>query len=137
VEDFDLLRLSCIKETRFQRGADDLRLIAELGDLETTDNDPLATGVRGVVDCLLRDLPNSKELKARLDLSRTISPTAQLGDELQHLRASAVAHNAPEPVLSSISQLIEAAGSNFWDTSFDCALDSIKRDVAKLGQINE
>jgi hypothetical protein len=96
------------------------------------DNDPLASRVRGVVDSVLRELPSSPELEARLAHSRTISPAERLRDELGQLEECALRRRAPESVLRSISTLKEAERSNYWDTSFDCALDSIKKTVAAL-----
>ncbi len=136
VDNFDLLQLEGIREKRFVRRPNDFQMIAELGDLESVDDDPLAGRVRGVVDSVLRAFPSCPELEDRIAQSKTLNISGRLRKELQQLHEHALVLQAPQSVLRSVTSLKDAERMGYWDTSFECAFDSIKQVVAALDTSN-
>jgi hypothetical protein len=132
VRAFDLLRLPGVESKCFALGHADDQLIRYLGDLESTESDPLALAVRGTVTSVARSLNLlTPGITTVLQASKTRDPDAELTAEIDGLISLASAAKAPADLLDKLGLLRAAVGTH-WDTSFDCSLDWARGQIQTL-----
>ena len=129
VENFDMLKLDGIGCMRFVKQLDDDKLVKDLGDLESVENDPLASKVRGVVNSLAKSLDLlSPGVAQILKATKTRDPDADLAAELNSLMATTNSYGR-EDLTAELRKMKAALKGCYWDTSWDAALSLIKTKV--------
>ena len=130
---FDLLKLDGVSRMCFERGSDDKQLVAGLGDLESLDDDPLASKVRGVVTSIAKSLdvlsPGIQEI---LENSKTRDSHEKLADEIDGTISRAKEVHAPVELVQTLEDLKRASEGNYWDTSFDAGLLWVQERLSSL-----
>jgi hypothetical protein len=108
-------------------GEDDL--VANLGDLETVDGDPLAAKVRGVFESIARQLGCLEAVRQLMPASGTIDAHGLLINEIELLILRARALDLPEDDIAEIENLLQSAIGGIWDIGFEASLDYLTRKV--------
>ena len=133
VSAFDLLKLDGVSWMCFEKGPDDKELVAELGDLESLDDDPLASKVRGVVTSIAKSLGVfSPDIQKILANSKTRDPHAELAAEIDDTIARAKEVNAPAELVQKLAEFKIVSEGNYWDTSFDIGLSRVQEQLSNL-----
>ena len=133
VEAFDLLKLGGVSWMCFEKGPDDEKLVAELGDLESLDDDFLASKVRGVVTSIAKSLDVfSPGIQKILENSKTRDPHGELAAEIDYAIARAKEVNAPAELVQKLEDLKRASEGSYWDTSFDVGLLRVQEQLSNL-----
>ena len=132
VDNFDLLTLSGVDHMCFEKGHGDEKLVSGLGDLESLDDDPLASRVRGAVNSIARaigafDSPGIQEI---LKNSKTRDPDSELADEIDRLIAIAKGDNALQALVQDLEGMKKALNGGYWDTSWSVGLWSAQKRLA-------
>ena len=133
VENFDVLGLSGVGCMHFSKRDSDDALVADLGDLESIADDPLAYQVRGSVQTFARTFDLlTPDVIAILDRSATVDPDAEISSRIDNLMVMAKEVDAPPEVFSVLYSLKAAREQNQWDTSFDAGLRSVEQKLGLL-----
>ena len=131
VENFDLLKLDGVSSLHFKKGTEDDRLVEHLGNLESTENDPLALKVRGNVQGLARFLGVlTPSVEAILSASSTVDPDDVLRQEIDEL-VTLAERQGDQGAIRELRELKTYVGRRYWDTGFDVALWSIGRKLRR------
>lgn len=132
VKAFDLLKLDGVSWMCFEKGPNDATLVAGLGELESLDDDPLASKVRGVVTSIAKSLGVfSPGIQKILEISKTPDPYGELAAEIDGTIARAKEVNAPADLVDRLEDLKRASEGNYWDTSFDAGLLWVQEQLLK------
>ena len=135
VEEFDLLKLDGVSCMCFEKGPDDEKLVAELGDLESLDDDPLASKVRGVVTSIVRSHGvYSPGIQKILENSKTRDPHGERTAEIDCMIARAKKVNAPPKLIQTLEKLKRASEGISWETSHDATLYWVKKRLSNLSR---
>lgn len=135
VEEFDLLELDGVSCMCFEKGPNDAKLVAELGDLESLDDDPLASKVRGVVTSIAKSRGvYSYGIRKILENSETRDPHGERTAEIDCTIAKAKEVNAPPELIQKLENLKRESEGISWDTSFDVTLSVVQEQLANLSR---
>ena len=133
VEDFDVLGLKGVSCMRFRKQDSDDALVADLVDLESIADDPLAYRVRSSVLTIARTFGLlTPDVEAILERSATADPGAELDSRIRDLVSMAKAIGAPPEVLPVLETITAAREQDEWDTSFDASLWWLEQKLGLL-----
>jgi FRG domain len=133
VNAFDLRMLPGLQEFCFDVQLGDGGYQEEMGDLLSLSGDPLAARIKTVLLLLLRELGLDRHSISRF--VRDVSPTdaeasllAEIDTAIEH--AQALGPGA-ESILAGFLDCrhIATHAGGYWDTSWDCKLDALKRQL--------
>jgi hypothetical protein len=119
----DFLQLPSVASFTFRRRPGDEALVSSLGDLETVEDDPLASAVRAVFESIADATGCLAAVRQLIPEASTLDAQAQLVAEIEDLIARARALGRSAEDLAQLNRLLSAAKSRYWDTSWSAALD--------------
>ena len=129
VQNFDMLKLNGIDCMRFVRQRNDGKLVKDLGDLESVENDLLATRVRGAVSSIAKGLDVlSPSVEQILLAAKANDPDAELAAEIDSLMVMAKSLGRAD-LTAQLKEIEAALERGYWDTSWDAAFSSIEERV--------
>lgn len=130
----DFQRLPGVTSFTFDMRPEDHRLVAHLGDLETTDGDPLAVKVRSMFSAIAYSLGCLDAVEAMMPARGTIDAKARLAYDIQLLIEKARLTDLSPTVIAEMDRMLPAARGHHWDTSWDAALSYWTGEVARAQQ---
>jgi len=137
VQHFDMLKLPGVSSMRFQKKRNDGALVEELGDLESTLDDPLAYMVYGNVKGFARALDVlTPEIQKILETSAMIDPDDELTLEIDQLIEKATKMDVQKSTLDELHYLKKSLQQGTWDTSFYAGLCYIRKKLSCCNKQN-
>ena len=141
VEHFDLLTIDGVDRRCFRKGSADEELVSGLGDLESLDDDPLASRLRGVVTRIAAGLDAySPGIRGILAASGTRDPDAELNAEIEHSIALAAALaeevNAPRELIQQLAEMRRTLKRGQWDAGWAVGLSAARQRLSDLKPSN-
>ena len=141
VEDFDLLTVDGVHRKCFRKGSHDDGLVSGLGDLQSLDDDPLASRVRGVVARIAASLDVFPPgIQGILAASNTRDPDAELAAEIEHSIALAAALaeevNAPRELIQQLAEMRRTLERGQWDAGWAVGLSAARQRLSDLKPSN-
>jgi hypothetical protein len=131
---FDFARLPGVEQFLFRAQPQDAALIADLGDLETVEGDPLAAAVRGMFENIARAMGCLETVRAMMPDCGTIDAQASRAHELRFLAQRAGALGFPSADLAEIERLRRDAEDGRWDTGYTASVEYWTGRVSAAGE---
>ena len=141
VEGFDLLTLDGVHHKCFRKGSHDDGLVSGLGDLQSLDNDPLASVVRAAVARIAASLDAySPGIEEILAASNTRDPDAELKAEIEHSIALAAAlageANALQELVQQLTEMRRTLERGQWHAGWAVGLSAARQRLSDLKPSN-
>jgi hypothetical protein len=118
----DFVQLPSVESYTFRRRAGDEALVNCLGDLETVEDDPLASTVRTVFESIAHASGCLAAVRQLMPQESTLDAQAQLVVEIEDLIARARALRSSPEDLAELNKLVSAAKARYWDESWSAGL---------------
>jgi hypothetical protein len=130
----DFARLPGLQNSPFRMQVGEEDLVSQLGDLETTEGDPLATKVRGIFEDIAHHLGCLETVQRLMPSQGTVDGHGSLLAEIDDLIERARKLRLAADDVRQIERFRDAAIQRYWDTSWDCGFESWKAKVAAAGK---